>query len=332
VAAAERGQTTILSIDGGGIRGVIPAIVLRAIEDRTETAIHELFDVLAGTSTGGIIALGLTRPGPSGGARFRPADLVEMYRRDGRVIFPPAPLGKIRQLFWPKYAERGRAKVLTERFGETMLSEALTEVIVTSYDVEARRPVFFRTALAKQNPGGAHDFAMRDVALATSAAPTYFRPVALPDQATPGRQMALVDGGVYANNPGMCGFVDKTTVQGRRQGTVMVSLGTGRLTEPLPYREAKHWGLFGWGPHIIDVVFDGITESVEYELQTILGPDYHRLQVTLEHSEEAMDNVSASNVDALVSLADDLVRRDPNGELAKACDALKACREAKRSA
>jgi uncharacterized protein len=323
VAAAEGGQTTILSIDGGGIRGVIPAIVLTAIEELTGRAIHELFDVLAGTSTGGIIALGMTRPGPSGGARFRAAQLVEMYRTEGSVIFPDEPLGRLRQLFWPKYRERGRAKVLTERFGATMLSEALTEVIVTSYDIEARKPVFFRTALAKQVPGGPHDFAMRDVALATSAAPTYFRPVALPDRETPGRQMALVDGGVYANNPGMCGFVDKTTVRGRRQGTVMVSLGTGRLTEPLPYRKAKHWGLFGWGPHIIDVVFDGITESVEYELQTILGPDYHRLQVRLEHSEEPLDDASASNVDALISLADDLVRHDPEGELAKVCDALR---------
>lgn len=318
-----RGEETILSIDGGGIRGVIPAIVLSAIEERTSTPIHGLFDVIAGTSTGGILALGLTCPAASGGARFTAAELVEMYRQEGKAIFPHEFLGRVRQLFGPKYPERGRREVLGKRFEGARLRDALTEVIVTSYDIEGRKPVFFRTTPAKQSPD-THDFAMRDVALATSAAPTYFRPVRLPGLGSTG-ELVLVDGGVFANNPGMCGFVDKTTAQGRRQGTMMVSLGTGELTRALSYRSAKRWGLIGWGLRILNVVFDGVTEAVEYELGTLLGEDYHRFQVRLTDAEEPMDDAKPPNVRALVELAEKLVR-DRREEIDAVCEELLARR------
>jgi patatin-like phospholipase/acyl hydrolase len=313
-------ETTILSIDGGGIRGVVPAVVLAAIEERTDnTPICELFDVIAGTSTGGILALGLSCPGEGERPRFRAGDLVEMYRTQGPRIFPHEFLGQIRRLFGPEYSEGGRREVLTERFGETRLKEALTEVIVTSYDIQGRRPIFFRRDQAKVSH--THDFAMRDVALATSAAPTYFRPVVLPD-AESRSEMVLVDGGVYANNPGMCGFVDRTAAQGRRAGTLMVSLGTGELTKPLTYKEARGWGLIGWGTHIIDVVFDGVTEAVEYQLKTLLGPEaFYRFQVTLTPAEEPMDDVDPANIRALIELAEELVER-PGGELDEVCEKL----------
>jgi uncharacterized protein len=307
-APEPQGETTILSIDGGGIRGVIPAVVLDQIEKRTQgTPICELFDVIAGTSTGGILALGLTCPGETAGPRYTASALLEMYRREGPRIFPHEFLGAIKQLFGPKYSERGRRQVLTERFGETRLKDALTEVIVTSYDIQGRRPIFFRATEARARE--THDFAMRDVALATSAAPTYFRPVVLPDRESRG-EMVLVDGGVFANNPGMCGFVDRTAAQGQMPGTLMVSLGTGELTKPLRYRAAKRWGLIGWGQHILNVVFDGVTEAVEYQLKTILGPAaFHRFQVTLTESEEPMDDATTANVAALIALAEELVDR-----------------------
>jgi uncharacterized protein len=306
-ARAKPGKT-ILTIDGGGIRGVIPAVLLAAIEERAKEPISKLFDVIAGTSTGGILALGLSCPDASGGPRFKADELVGMYRDQGKTIFPHEFLGFIRQLFEPKYSEEGRRKVLSERFQEARLKETLTEVLITSYDIEGRRPVFFRTALALEKPE-THDFAMRDVALATSAAPTYFRPVRLPS-GEPGRgDMVLVDGGVFANNPSMVGFVDQTGAQGESEGTLMVSLGTGELTKAIPYKKAKRWGLIGWGPRILDVVFDGVTESVQYEAETVIGDGYRRYQVRLDEDEEAMDNVSRANVDALIDLAEVLVKK-----------------------
>lgn len=318
-------ETTILSIDGGGIRGVIPAVVLAAIERGCEEVpICELFDVIAGTSTGGILALGLSCPGKGGGPRFRASDLLEMYETEGPRIFPHEFLGTIKRLFGPEYPEKGRREVLAERFGETRLKEALTEVIVTSYDIRGRQPIFFRRDAAVESH--THDFAMRDVALATSAAPTYFRPVVLPD-AESRSEMVLVDGGVYANNPGMCGFVDRTAAKGRSEGTLMVSLGTGELTKPLSYGEAKGWGLIGWGTHIIDVVFDGVTEAVEYQLKTLLGPEaFYRFQVRLTPSEEPMDDADQANVKALIALAEELVNQ-PRGQLEEVCEKLMSRRE-----
>jgi uncharacterized protein len=302
-------EKAILAIDGGGIRGAIPAVVLCALEERAKRPLHELFDVIAGTSTGGILALGLAWPGDGKRPPYTASALLDLYREDGPTIFPHEFLGRLRQLFGPKYPARGREKVLRQHFGQARLSDALTEVIVTSYDIESRRPVFFRVADAKGPEGAAFDFAMSDVAMATSAAPTYFPPVRLPDPGHPGMQMTLVDGGVFANDPGMCGFVDRTTVQGRAGATLMVSLGTGRITKPLPYSHARRWGLLGWGGHILDVVFDGVTESVDYELSQVLGADYHRLQVTLSKDEAPMDRTGARNVERLIALAESLVEQ-----------------------
>lgn len=310
---------TILSIDGGGIRGVIPAIVLSEIERLTGQPIAKLFDVVAGTSTGGILALGLSCPNEQGAPRFTAAELAEMYRRDGQTIFPHECLGKILQLFGPKYPEGGRRKVLEDHFQETRLSEALTEVIVPSYDIEGRNPVFFRRASARERPQ-THDFAMRDVALATSAAPTYFKPVRLPGGESSG-DMVLVDGGVYANNPGMCGFVDESAARGQPAGTLMVSLGTGELTKPLSYARSKRWGLIGWGLHVLDVVFDGVTEAVDYELAQVLGSGYHRYQVTLAESEQAMDDAKAANISNLEASARKMVN-EREADLQALCQEL----------
>lgn len=308
---------TILSIDGGGIRGVIPATVLAEIEKRTGRQTHELFDVIAGTSTGGILALGLSVPGPAG-ARYSAADLADMYRTQGQRIFPHELLGKLRQLFGPKYAERGRRAVLEERFGATHLSEALTEVFVTSYDIEGRRPFFFRRSDALET--AVRDFAMSDAALATSAAPTYFPPVRLREGKT---DRVLVDGGVFANNPGMCGYVDQGPPA---PDTLIVSLGTGEpQARAVGYPRARRWGLIGWGLRIIDVIFAGVTETTEYELAQILPRGHERYQVQLPAAEEALDDATPANVAALTALATALIRKRST-ELDALCATLLARR------
>ena len=296
------GGVTILSIDGGGIRGVIPATVLARIEKETGRATHELFDVIAGTSTGGILALGLTLA-EDGRARYEAADLARLYSEKGETIFPHEFLGKIRQFFGPKYPERGRRAVLEERFGDALLSSALTEVFVTSYDIAGRRPFFFRRADARERPG--RNFRMSDAALATSAAPTYFPPVRLPDSEAD-RDLVLVDGGVFANNPSMCGYVDRTAGQAREGDTLVVSLGTGEAqARPIAYRRARHWGVLGWGLRLIDVIFAGVTETTQYELDQILVDDHKRYEPKLPKADEAMD--APGHVAALTKIADAMI-------------------------
>jgi predicted acylesterase/phospholipase RssA len=302
--------TRILSIDGGGIRGLIPARVLAEIEKRCEQPAAELFDVIAGTSTGGILALGLSCPQP----RYSAQDLARLYVEQGEEIFPRRFIN-VRQIFDEKYSAEGLERALRSTLGDTKLSEARTRVLVTAYDIETRAPVFFRSAQAKQQPE--RDHLMRDVARATSAAPTYFEPTQVGDP-----PMALVDGGVFANNPGMCAYVDRDT-PGDLGDVTMVSLGTGQLIRPLPYEEAKDWGLLGWAPHVLDVVFDGVSDTVDHQLATLLGDDYLRLQTELDVAKDDMDDASKENIADLETEARELIEASEK-ELSGLCAKLTA--------
>ena len=314
-------MTKILSIDGGGIRGVIPAMVLHHIERETGKPISALFDVIAGTSTGGILALGLTCPGEDGGPRFSAEELVELYADCGEQIFPHELFGKLRQLTEEKYDAGGLEEVLRDKLGDARLSQALTGVIVTAYDIGRRKPVFFRSARAKESPED-YDFPIRDVARATAAAPTYFEPVRLP-LPDPGPDLTLVDGGVFANNPGMCAFVDARAGKARTRSTLMVSLGTGVLTRPIAFDDARGWGLIHWARPILDVVFDGVSDSVDFQLEQILGTRYHRFQTKLDKANDDMDDASDANIENLKLEAEELI--DDNArELKAVCKKLTA--------
>lgn len=284
------GGKRILSIDGGGIRGLIPALVLDHVERETGKAIAELFDVIAGTSTGGILALGLTRPARDG-AVLSAEQLAGLYRERGEEIFPRSLLRTARRVVDEKYSAAGLEQALADQLGDARLSQARTGLIVTAYDIVNREPVFFRSADAGQD---AYDPLMRRVARATSAAPTYFEPIELPSRDH--TDAALVDGGVFANNPGMCAFVDANSAGGEVEGTLMLSLGTGSLIRELPYAEARDWGLVQWAVPILDVVFDGVSDTVDYQLAQILGDRYLRLQIRLEHAKDDLDDASPENL------------------------------------
>ncbi len=125
----------ILSIDGGGIRGIIPAVILGELERKTGKAASSLFDLIAGTSTGGILALGLVKPNQDGSPHYSAMDLVGLYESNGSRIFSRSLLHRVLALgrfSKAKYSTTGLEKVLQEYFGETMLSEALTGLVVPS--------------------------------------------------------------------------------------------------------------------------------------------------------------------------------------------------------
>jgi uncharacterized protein len=191
----------VLSIDGGGIRGIIPAMVLAEIEEQTGRPTAEAFDLIAGTSTGGILALGLTLPGEGGNPKYAAKELIGLYEREGLRIFS-RPVGhrmaSVEGISEEKYPSEGIETVLEEYFADARLKEALTQVLVPSYEIQLRAPFFFRSERAKSDAD--YDFPMRQVARATSAAPTYFEPAKV-EVPGPVDYYALVDGGVFANNP-----------------------------------------------------------------------------------------------------------------------------------
>lgn len=299
----------VLSIDGGGIRGIIPAMVLAEIERRTEKPIAELFDLIAGTSSGGILALGLVKPGSDGRPEYAAEDGIKLFAAQGARIFSRSMWHKIHSVWsveQEKYQSEGIEAVFREYFGDALLKDSLTDVLITSYKIERRIPFFFKSAKARDSGEPGSDFPMWQVARATSAAPTYFEPVKI-ETDDRSEYYALVDGGIFANNPAMCGLAEAKAMY--PDGEFLVaSLGTGERTQPLLYDEARTWGLRQWARPIIDISFDGTSATVHYQLTQLLPANrYFRFQTKLTGCNDAIDDVSPTNTRAVQLLAEDLI-------------------------
>jgi len=308
----------VLAIDGGGIRGLIPALVLAEVERRTERPVADLFDLIAGTSTGGILACGLTLAGAGGRPRYAAEELVDLYERDGPRIFHRDLVKRITSAGgWidERYDDDGLNDALRRALGDARLKDALTPVMITAYDIEGRFAFFFRSQRARRDP--AYDFALWEAARATSAAPTYFEPYRLTDAAG-ARTYSLIDGGVFATNPAMCAYVDAA-----QEGPVqlLASLGTGSHTRPYRHDDARGWGQIEWARPLIDIVFDGIADTIDFQLDALLPRAAFRLQAELADASDAMDDASPPNLRALRATAERLIA-ERSREIDDLCERL----------
>jgi patatin-like phospholipase/acyl hydrolase len=328
----------VLSIDGGGIRGLIAARVIARLEELISAAAGEdrrmadCFHMFAGTSTGGLLALGLSAPDPADPSRPRlsGSDLVELYESEGPRIFGD----RLRKLLslggWigPKHPEARLERALRERFGEVRLSEALRELLVTSYDMTEPGPHFFKRWRARQSEE--RDVPLVDVGLSTSAAPTYF-----PSRGVGGR--ALVDGGLFAANPAVAAVVEAlkrrdTEPHDLRAGDLLVvSLGTGQHETGYRQSQVRGWGRIGWivprrrDPALIAAFLDGQSDAADHWAGVLLGNGYFRFQIKLPVStplddaspralgqlNEAADRLLADQDERLREVAERLARGSP---------------------
>jgi len=281
-------RVNVLSIDGGGIRGIIPALVLAEIERRMERPAADVFDLIAGTSTGGILACALAKPDA-----LSAAELVALYEEEGPRIFSRTIWQRIHSaegLADEKYDADALEQALARYLGDARLRDATTDLLIPSYDTERRHPEFFKSARAREDPS--RDFPLSAVARATASAPTYFQPALLEDR-------PLIDGGVFAVNPGMCALAEVMRYSPGAE-VVLVSLGTGQLTRPFPYDDVKDWGLVGWARPLIDVVFDGASDVVDYQLTQVLGIErFFRFQTELTSASDDLDDAGEDNLRAL---------------------------------
>jgi patatin-like phospholipase/acyl hydrolase len=339
-----QGETTpadrfrVLSVDGGGIRGLIAARVLARLEELIseeageERQLADCFHMFAGTSTGGLIALGLTVPDPANPTRPRlsAADLVELYETEGPKIFGDT-LHKLLSLGgWiaSKHSEARLERALRERFGEARLRDALRELIVTSYDMSEPGPHFFKRWRARES--AERDVEMVDVGLSTSAAPTYF-----PSHGLGAR--ALVDGGLFAANPSVAAVVealkrrDEAPHDLSAGDLLLVSLGTGQHETGHPQSQVRRWGRIGWilprrqDPALIAAFLDGQSDAADHWVEILLnhvpgratldpvsqgaGPHYFRFQTKLEVS-TPLDDASPRALSQLNEAADRLISDD----------------------
>ncbi|HCC07512.1 MAG TPA: patatin [Clostridiales bacterium] len=287
-------KINILSIDGGGIRGIIPAMILDYIYKKTNVSAHKMFEYIAGTSTGGIIALGLTKPDEKGENKYTPDDMANLYEKEGERIFQKRKyFSGLLELVEEKYNIKALKDVMDYYFGKTYLSQALTNVIIPSYDIKNGEPYFFKTSKAKEERK--RDFLMSDICCATAAAPTYFEPYPLNGR-------VFIDGGIFANNPSMCAMAEVWKSNPKTKEVLLVSIGTGDKTKKYEYEEAKNWGMINWVRPTIGISINGNAQTVDYEANQMLNKEnknYYRLQVKLDENSIDMDNTNKENIERL---------------------------------
>lgn len=316
----------ILAIDGGGIRGIIPGQILVALEQklqaksgRPDARLADFFDFFAGTSTGAILSSIYLCPAADNAtkARFSAQQAVDLYVQNGGKIFSVSTWKRIESangVLDEKYDAAELEKALRSYFGDLPLSRLLRPCLIPAYDIQNRRAHFF----AQHNPGlkgPSYDFLVRDVCRATAAAPTYFEAAQV--KALTGEAYALIDGGVFANNPALSAYSEVRNAQGSptAESMFIVSLGTGGKHDPYPYDSAKDWGLAGWVRPIIDIMMDGASETTDYHLSRIFSASsnsdqYLRLQPEdLGAASSAIDDASPANISALVKLGADTARK-----------------------
>ncbi|HEX5555858.1 MAG TPA: patatin-like phospholipase family protein [Chitinophagaceae bacterium] len=312
----------ILSIDGGGIRGVIPGVILSYVErqlqakDHSDRKIGDYFDFIAGTSTGGILACAYLIPGPDGHAMHGADDAVNIYLKEGGDIFHRDLMKKIVSGFGlldEKYDATELEKDLGGFFGEAMLRDFIKPCLIAAYEITARKAHFFNSAQAAEP---LYNFKVSDVARATSAAPTYFEPAQIHSVA--GQAFSLIDGGVFANNPALCAYAEVRKMEFSKllgadkpdlpsaKDMLIVSLGTGTVKNPYYYKDFKNAGELKWLQPIIDILMSGNAETVDYQLMQMYKTlnvtdqqDYYRLEPSLREALPDMDVATPLNLENL---------------------------------
>lgn len=291
----------ILSLDGGGIRGIGTAHILDWIEQKAGKSISQLFDLIAGTSTGGILAAILTVSKDGKTPMFSAADVVKLYLQFGELIFSRhwyEPLAELRV----KYSADGIEATLKHYLGESRLASAITNIMITAGNEASNEPYFFKSWEAKLDP--TKDCPVWIAARATSAAPTYF-----PPEGTSFGPM--VDGGMFAANPAMCAWTEYRYLW-PGESCYMLSLGTGRKDSSLnaeEVREGENWGLLQLVPRVINQFQEMAERTIEHQCKLVMGKDYDRVQGEIKGKtpDHAMDNATQVNQGALLEFFDKVI-------------------------
>ncbi len=338
----------ILSLDGGGVRGIIPAMILDHIqkevtrklnkkveeENEKEVEITDIFDIFVGTSTGGLIALYLNVPDAKPTDKYpqRPhystTDLVELYKElPGKIFSHPNIIRKIRStggLLTSKYTAKSYESFLKQKFRDFTLAQTIKPVIITSFDLsgDAVEPFHFETLDAIKKP--AENYFLWQAARATSAAPSFFKPFVL------GKHQ-LVDGGVGVNTPVSLGLntikelcpheqtsenIEKWC---RRKKVIVVSLGTGYSPYSSKFKGTGAFGgglLSGGGKNLNRIVDALMTASNSNTLRTIekelksVGGYYLIINPKIKGRDIMLDSTSKTDMELLQKVAKTTIKED----------------------
>ncbi|KAL5580455.1 hypothetical protein UlMin_012897 [Ulmus minor] len=337
---------TVLSIDGGGIRGIIPGTILGFLEselqklDGPDARIADYFDVIAGTSTGGLVTAMLAAPNENNRPLFAAKDINDFYVHHCPKIFPQDKYtfhgvpGLIKALTGPKYDGKYLDQLLKENLGDLRLHQTLTNVVIPTFDIKLLQPTIFSSHEARRKQS--LDALLSDICKATSAAPTYFPAHRFETTQSDGevREFNLIDGGVVANNPALVAinevskeihqgnpnfFPTRPTEYGR---FLVISLGTGspKLEEKYNADEAAKWGVLGWlnshnSTPLVDIFTQASSDLVDFFLSTVFqalhsNKSYLRIQDdALSEELSSVDIATEENLIELVKVGEALLKK-----------------------
>ncbi|XP_044437256.1 patatin-like protein 2 [Triticum aestivum] len=311
---------TVLSIDGGGVRGIIPGTILAFLEEKLQefdgpdARISDYFDVMAGTSTGGLVTAMLTAPNADGRPLFAAKDINDFYMEHCPNIFPPVskgPFGLFKSMTGPKYDGDHLRSVVKELLGDTRVDQTLSNIVIPTFD-QAMKDVSKNALLS-------------DVCIGTSAAPTYLpgHHFETKDEDGKPRAFNLIDGGVASNNPTLLAMTDvsKQILMGNPDffpikpadyGKFMIlSLGTGaaKIEEKFDIAQCSKWGVLGWlynrgSTDLVDIHASVLFQALHCEKR------YLRIHDDGLNGETAFVDVSTSeNLNRLVDIGKSLLKR-----------------------
>ncbi|XP_077213526.1 patatin-like protein 2 [Tasmannia lanceolata] len=337
---------TVLSIDGGGIRGIIPATILSFLElqlqklDGEDARIADYFDVIAGTSTGGLVTAMLTAPNEKERPLFSAKDVKAFYLNHSPKIFPQirGPLSSVtmilKEICGPKYNGKYLHGLVEEKLGKTCLHQTLTNVVIPTFDIKRLQPTIFSSYEVKNNQF--LDAQLSDICISTSAAPTYLPAHYFKTKDDQGnvRDFNLIDGGVAANNPALVamGEVTKEIFRGNTDffpikpmdygRFLVISLGTGSPKNKAKYSAslASKWGVLGWlhskgSTPLVKVFTQASADMVDIHISVLFRAlhsesNYLRIQDdTLSGHTSSVDIATKENLESLVKIGDGLLKK-----------------------
>lgn len=300
----------ILAIDGGGVRGIIPAHVLAYLEQKTHQPTAKLFDLIVPVSTGAILATGVATPNAQGQPKYSAKETITLYHEKASYIFYNTwyhRLLTLNGLIGPLYYESRLTDVYNEIYQDTRFDHLLTKEIVPVLLFDRRKLL-----LLNNWQGNAQHFKVKDIVTAATAAPGYF-PLVLIKNPDTGHTLLVGDGSTYSNNPTLIAFNTGLALYPHAR-YLIVSLGTGDIMTPLDAQNAANWGLLEWGWKIWFVITNTQTHQLEQriaDLSTLPALskriNYQRYNIPISFQHENFGDASQENLAYLDQKGEELV-------------------------
>jgi patatin-like phospholipase/acyl hydrolase len=289
----------ILSFDGGGIRGLIPAIWIAFLEKEIGYSIQQNVDMFAGTSTGSILAAAFAKKNP-----IASPIMVDLYENCGNEIFAESFWQRMKNpfgLFNAKYDINNLKKNLEKHLNNQRIRDCEKELLICSYDLEKRYNLLFTRQIAQKY--SVWNIPLVEACASSSAALTYFKPNRFENE---NAIFTCVDGGICSLNNTSTMAVCELLNQGIAASHIqLISFGTGTQQAPYLYNDIKNSGIATLAKPIIEIEMDGASEAYDYATASILKPEnYIRIQVNLTEETKEMDNIKPENIKRLRKLAE----------------------------